>query len=758
MPPKTKLSTVKPPTSKPSNAKAPAAKPTVVKPPPIEVPATIQCTENIAVLNILHKVPSQPSSNAATAIQSKEAGYLIPFEDERRLTSTLAFLAYREDDPDHIPAVCVYGTGKKKKKGLKILLAVNRKGSSDKWKRYADYVIEGFDRIAAILKGADDRPQSTEDEVFVNIVELCKTRILCRLRLEKKKKGFPNKQRTNIIDGLKPVVEYLHNNPSENTRLFLSRAQGVLKLSGSYMAHQTNEELEDLIEGINSLRQTEKFEDILRVALSHDPNPITRSYLSNMIRKVARYREAARILRRLACRLPPVRRMLVEIVELPSDALERPSIDSKYRGSIKSTISRIPNLKSSLKDVKKMCHLLELSAEEADARFDDRFKNISKESKVHAEIQLLYHCETVLQGSTLQPRVICSSKSACWLCNAFLLFHGKIHTPRSHGRLYTGWRLPNPKSGWCNDIATRFNRHLESKMAESLRILHQRQKRTNYPEPVGESELSIITWLSSHEIPEDELSPDNVAPIKELKQPIVITVRDLSKQSEQVTVLEKTIAPPEKVLDEDALHSPPASAEKISPEPLATVEAVALASLVEVCRAPSDTYSVPQEHPAAINNSSKSSSTTKEASNAQSSPSDTSLVASEAKSPSVVTQSSSQASSSDSKGATRKQAMTYSVTLGEVSPVYASGPLKIQFGYTGKLQQQGQGKDSRKQLCCKAEWLSPQDVELFRMRGVTAVDIGRLTEEEVSYSTDSDNNIYLGHGEGLLKLTMRPAQ
>ena len=176
-------------------------------------------------------------------------------------------------------------------------------------------------------------------------------------------------------------------------------------------------------------------------------------------------------------------------------------IDNKYCASPQSTITRIQNLESLFQDVNHICNLLRLSAQDASAQFDLRFKGTSKRSKVHAEIQLLYYFETILQRNALQPRVICSSKSACWLCNAFMLFHGKIHTPRSRGRLYPGWRLPNHQRGWCNDIAARFNQYLEAKVAERLRTLHQRKTRTNYPEPIGESELSIVPWFSLLEIP-----------------------------------------------------------------------------------------------------------------------------------------------------------------------------------------------------------------------------------------------------------------
>ena len=53
--------------------------------------------------------------------------------------------------------------------------------------------------------------------------------------------------------------------------------------------------------------------------------------------------------------------------------------------------------------------------------------------KVHAEIQLLFFYE--LHSERIRPRTICSSKSACYLCDLFFRLHGQYYVPRTHGRL-----------------------------------------------------------------------------------------------------------------------------------------------------------------------------------------------------------------------------------------------------------------------------------------------------------------------------------
>ena len=64
-----------------------------------------------------------------------------------------------------------------------------------------------------------------------------------------------------------------------------------------------------------------------------------------------------------------------------------------------------------------------------------------KSVKVHAEIQLLFFYE--LNSERIRPRTICSSKSACCLCDLFFRLHEQYYVPRTHGRLYHRWALPD---------------------------------------------------------------------------------------------------------------------------------------------------------------------------------------------------------------------------------------------------------------------------------------------------------------------------
>ncbi|KAI1747231.1 hypothetical protein F4782DRAFT_521768 [Xylaria castorea] len=649
---------------------------------------TIRYTENIAMLYLLHNIPALPSSNIKTNAQFKQTGYSLPFTEERRLAGVLAFLAHIEDDPNHIPAVCLHEIPEQH--AMSILLAVNKSRPED-GRAYLSTIKGGFERIAATLSGVEDRAQDVERDVFAVIMELCKDRILYRLRLTKKKRDSADQTRTTIIDGLQKVVDYLSNDSSENTKLFLRKARNVIKLAVSLEKYREVQKLGEVVEAVNSLRQTEKFNEILSKPIpNRHVDPSVRCHLLNMIRKVSRYRESARILFLAAREFPLVRQMQVVVVELPTDAFNRPTISQDYRPTIHTTISRAPNLTKSEKDVKQMCDLLKISVKAADTEYGRQIRNTLNNSKIHAEIQLLYYYQIMLHGQLRLPRVICLSKSACWLCNAFILHHGKIYMPHSHGRLYPGWRLPDFHGGWFNDVAATFNQRLENVITESLKTLHRRRTKTVYPCPI-ESTLSTVTWLSVQ--PNDRKILDDDARNEELKTSSAVLVRDVIKSVEGITTVSQDETNLEKVLAKNTVLKDCASSDTpLSESPVSTV----ISGASKHSQTSGDTFQGPQEN-------------------------------------------------------TR----TYKIALGDISQIYPLGPLQLQFEYAGGHQQPTYGDNSPKQLLCTAQWLSREEFQHLKLRAGVAIDAGSLTSEEALYSTDATNNIYLSVESAVLKLTMQ---
>lgn len=110
-------------------------------------PADI-CAENIAILHLLHKVPSEPSKNAIEGTSVRRQDYTLSLEMERKLTSTLAFLSNVKDDRSHIPAVAIVEGVPLSR--LRVLLAVNEKSHGD-GNQILRNIKAGFETILSAL-------------------------------------------------------------------------------------------------------------------------------------------------------------------------------------------------------------------------------------------------------------------------------------------------------------------------------------------------------------------------------------------------------------------------------------------------------------------------------------------------------------------------------------------------------------------------------------------------------------------------------
>ncbi len=110
--------------------------------------AAVVCAENIAVLHLLNPAPAPYSSNPVADHVSSQIGYTLPFEIERSLASTLAFLARVDDNPNYVPAICLKEDPEAT--CLNVLLAVN-KTSADCGNEVLGNLKEKFGDIFALL-------------------------------------------------------------------------------------------------------------------------------------------------------------------------------------------------------------------------------------------------------------------------------------------------------------------------------------------------------------------------------------------------------------------------------------------------------------------------------------------------------------------------------------------------------------------------------------------------------------------------------
>ena len=215
-------------------------------------------------------------------------------------------------------------------------------------------------------------------------------------------------------------------------------------------------------------------------------NPSLKAYLPEALRKLSRYCGVAQNLTSAA--RSPKYLLFQKITVL---AVERHSIgvEALMSGlaSFDDATSRIVN--SSVNGL----------------QFSQQDRNLAR-TKYQSR---MFRCETrwkvllfyELNLTIRPPRIICSSKSACYLCNLFFQIHGQFQIPRTHGRIYDKWILPLwplEQSHVIDKLAPvvlRFNEALRSKIVELMR---QRKARLSHP---NESTIAIYEpWSSTSTI------------------------------------------------------------------------------------------------------------------------------------------------------------------------------------------------------------------------------------------------------------------
>lgn len=145
----------------------------------------------------------------------------------------------------------------------------------------------------------------------------------------------------------------------------------------------------------------------------------------------------------------------------------------------------LQNIHSSANNIQRqrLAEYLETDMTQADEmKYSSRLICKNSSWKVHAEIQLLLYYE--LHPTVFQARVICSSKSACYLCDLFFKLHGKFWTRNAHRKLYDKWILPDTGIGlsdtsWRNlcSIVEQMDAVLKAKIMFNL----TNRQRYNHP-------------------------------------------------------------------------------------------------------------------------------------------------------------------------------------------------------------------------------------------------------------------------------------
>ncbi|RAL12831.1 nucleic acid/nucleotide deaminase domain-containing protein [Aspergillus homomorphus CBS 101889] len=454
---------------------------------------TIKCAENIAITSLFHNIPLPPSSNLPDRLPEDQ--YAFSFDQERKVAGTLAFLAHIRGNADFIPAVCIEED--LTKGSLNVILAINKARVSD-----GDDVLrcaqQGFDEIFALLaRVSTDNTIIIKNRIFHVIVSMCSPRILSRLRLapsgrQKMKRPFKDTlQELTIALTQVNQRKLADENISKAVNLLIDRVKEARKQVDSWFRYQVTERLLELVESIHRIKQLKLLQSVVGMIPNIYMSPTSRQSFLNIVNKISRYWEAARFLYRTAKKVPLARKMRTVPVRLPKEAFIIPST-SPYTPDLLKKVTEASPKGRQQKLLVEICRKLGLSEQEAKDKFSRQVKNTLTQAKIHAEVQIIAYCES--RSQLVLPRVICSSKDACFLCNLFIKEYGKIHTPRSHGRLYPGWRLPCLPQ--IEEVERRFCQSLQNNFIETCTSLLSGRRQILHPEPI-ESTLFTLPGSDS---------------------------------------------------------------------------------------------------------------------------------------------------------------------------------------------------------------------------------------------------------------------
>ena len=334
---------------------------------------------------------------------------------------------------------------------------------------------DGLKGILDQLSRVNNAPNTEEDAVLEDavlaaIASMCQQRIFSRIKSQRPDAQY-TKTKTQFLGSV--VQQALHavhkhskrEEPNPDVERFTKYSQRLLRCLGTLETCEEKDVLshiKDVLRAAHRFDKTANLDTVLQgISLSHLPPAVQKS-LGTRLGKLARYRECSLYLSKIAKKSELFRETEVTVVSLNAQLFTRDLTVPADRCLV-DCLSRCEdgaprvfgasNIASKLKK-------LEIS----NSTFLKTVKAIVNDSSVHAEVQLVCHYE--LHPVAKKPRVICSSKDACYLCNLLIQLDGTFYIPGTHGNLYTRWRLPPIPS--LDRMQAQLNKALEARIKELI--------------------------------------------------------------------------------------------------------------------------------------------------------------------------------------------------------------------------------------------------------------------------------------------------
>ncbi|KAK1048869.1 hypothetical protein LTR74_017427 [Friedmanniomyces endolithicus] len=415
-----------------------------------------QTAENAALMWALTETPSLPSETLA---KPKAGSWEVDLEREKQLADDLAFLVCVWDDPTEVRAVCIEED--QNGSGITIRIATN---TGDPSHTVLELQVITDVMVQATRRPMIDRKTSVRDSASITSTH--------------------NKDASRSDPVPTSIPAYLEHVETKGRCGFgplliqtVSQCQKVIKggkaknstASVRAQAERLNEAFEALERCQNREETVHPLEALIVMAYTFDTQGLTATlkqdvklnqslvaYLPEVIGKLGRYVRISFDLTNAARMKHVALFHRIKVAKVTFQQVSPRTFDGTseaFRKTWSRVVSGSPDLQTSL----------------------SRLHIQDRKWKGHAEIQLLLFYE--LNSLAMPPRMIRASNSACYLCNLFIITHCKFAVPRTYGRIYEKWYLPDwssisgDRGGAVQTLMERFNAVLAQEIKAVLQLV-----------------------------------------------------------------------------------------------------------------------------------------------------------------------------------------------------------------------------------------------------------------------------------------------
>ncbi|KAF2187015.1 hypothetical protein K469DRAFT_686228 [Zopfia rhizophila CBS 207.26] len=455
--------------------------------------APLRLAENLVLLQKLSNQPIPPSKNKLVHLDGGE-GRTLEFRQELDIAECLTYLSAYSNDPERVLALCL--EEQTNHQGLVVSIATNT-GPTSHLQRGIQSARESGHILLLRRVFAHGRARLRRRLGFQNQITTA-ARLKDALAQYRKIQPRISDSYRNLYalsDEFYCLSLKANQASSENLcslsedSLLISILSTVSKIWGSH-----RHDIDNMLEAIPKIIFDNDIKDQLKSRLGHLGRYIPASY--KLIRSARRFTIFCSIEVR-SVYLPPldIAPYLKNKTPIPETGLL-----NRYLNYPKS-LKKYPDITVAMQMLLQR-HPKSLAVWQQEIRQTVMQYESQKTYKVHAEIQLLLDYER-RDDVAFPPRVLKSSKSACFLCNLFIKIHGGFYTPKTHGRLYDPWILPcldslKPPQNHHQEIGSvveKFNAAVEELILQSVL---EKKRRIRNPRESDIFSLASSIRLSTH--------------------------------------------------------------------------------------------------------------------------------------------------------------------------------------------------------------------------------------------------------------------